>query len=157
VGGRDTRCHGVTAGTDEALRLSIAREHRNERKEWDQMDLYMTQFSYTAEAWTEGLEEAGLKEVVGGARRVDMRQESEGRIERYGCRGSAKPSLKTLALFLENRKAREFLQGTLAGLSSGMLNVVENGLYSSQKCSSYSGPPNQSPQRTRCAARRMAQ
>jgi arsenite methyltransferase len=86
-----------------------------------------------ASDWTELLEEAGLKEVVGSAHPVDIPLESKGRFERYGCRGLAKVMLKMLVVFFRDRGAREFLKDGTGGLSKDWLGDVGYGVFVGRK------------------------
>jgi arsenite methyltransferase len=86
-----------------------------------------------ASGWTELLEEAGLKEVVGSAHPVDIPLESKGRFERYGCRGMAKVMLKMLVVFFRDRGAREFLKDGTGGLSKDWLGDVGYGVFVGRK------------------------
>jgi SAM-dependent methyltransferase len=86
-----------------------------------------------ASGWTELLEEAGLKEVVGSAYQVDIPLESKGRLERYGCRGIVKPVLKTLVMYVTDRGSLEFLKDGVGTLSRDLLEVVGYGVYAGRK------------------------
>ena len=83
--------------------------------------------------WRGLLEEAGLTDVVGDARRNDQYQESKGLVERYGCRGTVIGALKTLVLSLTDRRAREFVKMGAATVSRDMLDILGYGVYAGRK------------------------
>jgi ubiquinone/menaquinone biosynthesis C-methylase UbiE len=86
-----------------------------------------------ASGWTELLEKAGLKEVVGSAYQTDIPLEAKGRFERYGCWGIVKVMLKTLVVFFKDRRSREYLKDVTGGLSKDLLRVVGYGVYVGRK------------------------
>ncbi|MEE8566363.1 MAG: class I SAM-dependent methyltransferase, partial [Candidatus Bipolaricaulota bacterium] len=89
-----------------------------------------------ASGWTELLQEAGLKEVVGSAYQIDIPLESKGRFERYGYWGIMKVMLKMLVMFFKDRRSREFLKEVTRGLSKDLFEVFEvmgYGVYAGQK------------------------
>ncbi len=86
-----------------------------------------------AGGWTELLEQAGLKEVVGAAHPVDIPSESKGRFERYGCWGIMRIMLKTLALVLRDPGSREYLKDGTGGVAKGLLEITGYGVYAGRK------------------------
>jgi ubiquinone/menaquinone biosynthesis C-methylase UbiE len=86
-----------------------------------------------ASGWTELLEKAGLKEVVGSAYQIDIPLESKGRFERYGYWGIVKAMLKMLVMFFKDRRSREFLKDVTGGLSKDLFGVVGYGVYVGRK------------------------
>jgi hypothetical protein len=54
------------------------------------------------EAWAELLENAGLTEIVTRIHDIDVRDESRGILQRYGCRGMLRTLWRTLKLYLRN-------------------------------------------------------
>ena len=88
----------------------------------------------TGGQWLEALlEDAGLKEVVGSAYRVDIALEAIGRFERYGCRGITKVLLKTLSVLLKDRSSRAFLKDVTGSLPKDWLGDMGYGVYAGRK------------------------
>ena len=77
-----------------------------------------------AQGWIALLKEAGLQDVIGDARQVDIPQEGKGRFERYGCRGIAKVMLRTLVAVLQDRASREFIKDVTGSHSSPTKSVL---------------------------------
>ena len=86
-----------------------------------------------ANGWTDLMEEAGLKEVVGNAYQLDIPLESKGRFERYGTWGIMKVMLKMVVLFLRDRKGRAYLKQVTGGLSKDLLKIMGYGVYVGRK------------------------
>lgn len=57
------------------------------------------------DGWVDLLEEVGLAEVVGSAHRIDASLESRGRVERCGSWEIVKVLLKTLGMYLSDRRS----------------------------------------------------
>jgi arsenite methyltransferase len=86
-----------------------------------------------ASGWTGLLEEAGLKDVVGSAYRIDLPSESKGRFERYGCLGIAKVMIRMLSVFFKDKRWRGVLKDSMGGLSKDLLERVGYGVYVGRK------------------------
>jgi SAM-dependent methyltransferase len=86
-----------------------------------------------AQGWIALLKEAGLQDVVGDVRQVEIPLEGKGRFERYGCRGIAKVMLKTLTVFFKDRASREFLKDVTGSLPKDLLGDMGYGVYAGKK------------------------
>jgi ubiquinone/menaquinone biosynthesis C-methylase UbiE len=86
-----------------------------------------------AGGWIELLEKAGLEDVVGSARPVDIPQEARGRFERYGCRRFVKVLLRALTVALKDRASRAFLKEVTQSLPKDMLADMGYGVFAGRK------------------------
>jgi ubiquinone/menaquinone biosynthesis C-methylase UbiE len=86
-----------------------------------------------ADGWIALLEEAGLRQVTGEARPVELPRESRGRIERYGCRGMVRVMVNSLLMLLRDRESREFLRGATGNLPQGLMRHMGYGVYVGRK------------------------
>lgn len=94
-----------------------------------------TAFMHPLEAsgWRGVMEQAGLVDVTGDARKMDVPQESRGLIERYGCLASLRALPRTLVLIIKDRNARRFMRQGVGSVSRDMLNTVGYGVYVGRK------------------------
>jgi SAM-dependent methyltransferase len=58
--------------------------------------------------WVRLLQEAGLKDVVARTRTIELRDETRGIIDRYGCGGMLRVFWRILALYVKNPAYRDF-------------------------------------------------
>jgi SAM-dependent methyltransferase len=86
-----------------------------------------------ATGWTDLMEEADLKEVVGRPHQIDIPLEGKGRFERYGTWGIMKAMLKVPILFFKDRKSLAYLKGGMGVLSKDLLEVIGYGVYVGRK------------------------
>lgn len=86
-----------------------------------------------AEGWIELLEDAGLEDVVGNARPVDIPREGRGRLQRYGCRGFGKVLLRMLTVVVRDPASRAFLQEVTRTLPRDMMSDMGYGVYAGRK------------------------
>jgi arsenite methyltransferase len=86
-----------------------------------------------ARGWKDLMEQAGLMDVVGSAHRIDIPLESKGRFERYGRWGMVKVMLKILAMYLGDRRSRQFLKDGVGAVSKDLLDVVGYGVFVGRK------------------------
>jgi SAM-dependent methyltransferase len=86
-----------------------------------------------AEGWIELLEDAGLEDVVGHARPVDIPREGRGRLQRYGCRGFAKVLLRMLTVVFRDPASRAFLQDVTRTLPQDIMRDMGYGVYAGRK------------------------
>jgi SAM-dependent methyltransferase len=89
--------------------------------------------AFEARGWMDLMEEAGLSDVVGGARRIDVRLESKGRAERYGRWGLSKIMLRMLGMLLGDPRARRFIKDGVGAVSKDLLDVVGYGVFAGRK------------------------
>jgi len=71
--------------------------------------------------------------VEGGAHRIDLSSESEGRFERYGRWGIMRILLNMISMLLSDRKSRQFMKGGIGAVSRDLLDVVGYGVYAGRK------------------------
>jgi ubiquinone/menaquinone biosynthesis C-methylase UbiE len=86
-----------------------------------------------AEGWKELLETAGLEQVVGSAKPVDLLEEARGRVERYGCRGIVRVLWRSLGLFVKDRETRGFLKDVTESLPQDLIGDMGYGVFAGQK------------------------
>ncbi|MBN1311247.1 MAG: methyltransferase domain-containing protein [Anaerolineae bacterium] len=86
-----------------------------------------------SDEWRKLLEEAGLKNIVANAYRIDIPAESKGRFERYGCRGIARVMLRTLRTIIKEPSARAFLTDVTSSFPKDMLGDMGYGVYVGKK------------------------
>jgi len=77
---------------------------------WVSQDLGATVSPLTAEEWTGLLENAGLGEIITRIYEIDVRDESKGIMQRYGCGGMLGVLGRTLSLYIRNPAYREFVK-----------------------------------------------
>jgi ubiquinone/menaquinone biosynthesis C-methylase UbiE len=83
--------------------------------------------------WIGLLKGAGLENVAGSSRQIDLAAESKGRMERYGYWYVCKTILNTLRLLVTSKKHRAIFQDGTSGLSKDVLQTVGYGIYAGQK------------------------
>jgi ubiquinone/menaquinone biosynthesis C-methylase UbiE len=83
--------------------------------------------------WMALLEGAGLQDVVGHVRAVDIPREGRQRIERYGCRGFLRVLVNTVRTILRDRASRDFLASVTRSLPQDMVSDVGYGVYAGRK------------------------
>jgi SAM-dependent methyltransferase len=86
-----------------------------------------------AEGWIKLLQDAGLEDVVGHARPVDIPREGRGRLQRYGCRGFASVLLRILTVVFRDPASRAFLKDVTRTLPRDMMGDVGYGIYAGRK------------------------
>ena len=86
-----------------------------------------------AEGWIGLLEDAGLEDVVGHARPVDLPREGRGRLQRYGCRGFARVLLRMLTVVFRDPASRAFLQDVTRSLPRDLMRDIGYGVYAGRK------------------------
>jgi ubiquinone/menaquinone biosynthesis C-methylase UbiE len=86
-----------------------------------------------AQGWKELLEGAGLRDVAGGAHRIDVSLESKGRAERYGRWGLAKIMLRMLGMLLGDPRARRFVKDGAGAVSRDLFDVMGYGVFAGRK------------------------
>lgn len=98
---------------------------------------YMKRVAYVeaeeAAGWEGLLSEAGLVEVRGEAAPVDLRAESRGRIQRYGCLEIFKPLINMIAMYIKDPRSRRFVKEAAGGFDKQMMQMVGNGIYVGRK------------------------
>jgi hypothetical protein len=77
------------------------------------------------------LENAGLKDVVANAYKMDMQAERKDRLNRYGCRGSTKAMLKALSIIFKDPSSRELM--VCSSMPKDMLGDMGYGVYAGRK------------------------
>jgi arsenite methyltransferase len=77
---------------------------------WVSQDIGATVEPLTSAEWGRLLESAGLGEVTVSVRSVDVREETKGILQRYGCAGMLGIWRRTLALYLRNPAYRRFVK-----------------------------------------------
>ena len=82
-----------------------------------------------AEGWIELLEEAGLRDVVGHAQAIDVREEARGRVQRYGCSGMVRVMVNAVLAFVGDRAAREFLTSVTRSVPRDVTEDVGYGVF----------------------------
>lgn len=82
---------------------------------WASQEVGATANPLTPEAWAELLETAGLTEIVSRIHNIDLRDESRGVLQRYGCRGMLRTLWRTLKLYLRNPAYRAFVKRVRQG------------------------------------------
>lgn len=78
--------------------------------EWVSQDVGATAQPLSSAEWTGLLENAGLREIVARVSTVDVRDETRGIFQRYGCAGMLGIWRRTLALYLRNPAYRRFVK-----------------------------------------------
>ena len=78
--------------------------------EWVSQDVGATAEPLTSAEWTGLLENAGLSDIVARVSTVDVRNETRGIFQRYGCAGMLGIWRRTLGLYLRNPAYRRFVK-----------------------------------------------
>ena len=86
-----------------------------------------------ASSWTELLGDAGVRQVSGSAHQIDIRSESMGRLDRYGCSRIVRATLKMLVALFKDRRYREFLKDGTGALSRDLVEDVGYGVFVGRK------------------------
>ena len=86
-----------------------------------------------AEGWIELLEDAGLRDVEGEARPVEIPEEARGRLERYGCRAFLRVLLNTVSTMARDPASRHFLADVTRSLPKDFVRDVGYGVYVGRK------------------------
>ncbi|NTW08574.1 MAG: class I SAM-dependent methyltransferase [Anaerolineaceae bacterium] len=77
---------------------------------WAAQELGANIVPLTPESWKELLEKAGLQEIMSNIRRIDLRDESRGLVNRYGCSGTVGIVARMIRLYAVNPAYREFIK-----------------------------------------------
>ena len=86
------------------------------------------------EEWTQILRDAGLVEVVGEGRTVDVRKEASGRVKRLGCLTMVSVLLRFPLLYLRHPEYRAIFKDTLSQTSVGKAAAYTGyGVYAGRK------------------------
>jgi ubiquinone/menaquinone biosynthesis C-methylase UbiE len=85
------------------------------------------------DGWISLLAEAGLTNIEGKSYRIDVRQESKDRMERYGRGSLLKVIFKMLGAVFRDSRARLYLKEGIGGVSKDILDIVGYGVYVGQK------------------------
>jgi ubiquinone/menaquinone biosynthesis C-methylase UbiE len=86
-----------------------------------------------ADGWKALLRSAGLVDIAGGGRQMDLRQETQGRFERYGRWPLFKVIFKMLGKLITDPQTRRYVSGGVGAVSKDMLDVVGYGVYVGKK------------------------
>jgi hypothetical protein len=82
---------------------------------WASQDLGASVGPLTSDEWVGLLEGAGLDVVTEMVRRVSVRDESRGILQRYGCGGMLRVLRRTLFLYIRNPAYRAFVKSVRQG------------------------------------------
>jgi ubiquinone/menaquinone biosynthesis C-methylase UbiE len=77
---------------------------------WASQDLGACVKPLTSEGWVGLLQSAGLSEIVAKTYEIDVRNETKGILQRYGCGGMLTSLYRTFFLYLRNPAYRRFLK-----------------------------------------------
>ena len=78
--------------------------------EWVSQDPVATPRPLEPSAWTQLLEKAGVKEIVSRTSTINIREETRGIFQRYGCLGMIGIYFRMFLLYFRNPAYREFLK-----------------------------------------------
>jgi ubiquinone/menaquinone biosynthesis C-methylase UbiE len=80
--------------------------------EWVSRDIGMSTSPQTAEEWVQLLRGAGLEDISSSVATVDVKDETRGILQRYGCGGLLGILARTFALYIRNPEYRKFVKST---------------------------------------------
>lgn len=81
-----------------------------EMAEWASREIGANVQPLTPEGWMSLLEKAGLKEIVTTTHDIQLKAESKGILQRYGCSGALGIFARMLLLYIKNPEYREFVK-----------------------------------------------
>jgi len=87
----------------------------------------------TKEAWLGLMLQAGLTDVTGYARSVDLRVEARGRLKRFGAGGFARIMMRAVRTILGSRSARSLYKDALGTAPDGVLKLMGYGVFVGRK------------------------
>jgi ubiquinone/menaquinone biosynthesis C-methylase UbiE len=82
----------------------------SEMKAWVSQDVGATVEPLTSDEWVGMLRDAGLSELVVKINEINVRDETKGILQRYGCGGMLLVLTRTLSLYFRNPAYRRFVQ-----------------------------------------------
>ena len=78
---------------------------------WAAQEVGATVSPLTKEEWTELLERAGFKDLVVEVQEIDVKEEAQGILARYGLGGMLRILGRTFKLYFSNENYRQFVKG----------------------------------------------
>jgi ubiquinone/menaquinone biosynthesis C-methylase UbiE len=85
--------------------------------------------SMELDEWRRLLEDAGPEDVVANAYKLDVRTESRGRIQRYGCNGLMRATVRIISAVFKDQISRQFLGNIFSSVPNDMMKNTGYGVY----------------------------
>lgn len=89
----------------------------------------------TKEAWLGLMTQAGLVDVTGYARSVDLRVEARGRLKRFGAGGLARIMVRAIRTIVGSKSARRVYKDALDAAPDGVFKLMGYGVFVGRKSS----------------------